>query len=57
MKQYGLRWSNFKRIGNEKIAVYENGSPLSYNTTLDLFDENKVIKCKKCSIIYDGENS
>ncbi|RBW56680.1 hypothetical protein DS884_14585 [Tenacibaculum sp. E3R01] len=42
--QYGLRWSNFKRIGNEKIAVYENGSPLSYNTTLDLFDENKVIK-------------
>ncbi|WP_299134210.1 TonB-dependent receptor [uncultured Tenacibaculum sp.] len=42
--QYGLRWSNFKRVGNEKIAVYENGSPLSYNTTLDLFDENKVIK-------------
>ncbi|WP_075343904.1 TonB-dependent receptor [Tenacibaculum agarivorans] len=41
--QYGLRWSNFKRIGKESITLYETGSPLSYNTSLDLFDENNVV--------------
>ena len=41
--QYGARWSNFQRIGKETISQYENGSPLTYNATLDLFEENDVI--------------
>jgi len=40
---YGLRWSNFQRIGKENIATYANGTPLTYNSTLDLFDENEAI--------------
>ena len=41
--QYGLRWSNFQRLGNETVLNYTNGSPLTYNPTLDLFEENEVI--------------
>ncbi|MEW7290298.1 TonB-dependent receptor [Aquimarina sp. 2304DJ70-9] len=41
--QYGVRWSNFQRIGKETVSQYENGSPLTYNPTLDLFEENEVI--------------
>ncbi len=41
--QYGVRWSNFQRIGKETVSQYANGSPLTYNPTLDLFEENEVI--------------
>lgn len=41
--QYGLRLSFFQRIGEELIPVYENGEPLTYNPTLDLFEENAVL--------------
>ena len=41
--QYGVRWSNFQRLGEETIPVYETGNPLTYNETLDLFQENPVI--------------
>jgi len=41
--QYGLRWSNFSRLGSESITQYENGSPLTYNPTLDAFEENEAI--------------
>ncbi|MBQ4914569.1 TonB-dependent receptor [Maribacter sp. MMG018] len=48
--QYGLRWSNFQRLGNETVSIYENGTPLSYNPTLDLFDENNVVS----EVAYDS---
>ncbi|MBQ4820752.1 TonB-dependent receptor [Aquimarina sp. MMG016] len=41
--QYGVRWSNFQRIGKETVSQYANGSPLTYNPTLDLFEENEVV--------------
>lgn len=41
--QYGVRWSYFQRIGKEAVLNYENGTPLTYNPTLDLFEENAVI--------------
>ncbi len=41
--QYGIRLSNFSRLGNETITQYANGSPLTYNPTLDTFEENAVI--------------
>jgi hypothetical protein len=41
--QYGLRFSNFNRIGRDVIPTYETGSPLTYNATQDYYTENKVI--------------
>ncbi|MDY8134005.1 TonB-dependent receptor [Aquimarina sp. 2201CG5-10] len=41
--QYGLRWSNFNRLGNEEIRQYETGAPLTYNPEQDIYEENEVI--------------
>ncbi len=41
--QYGIRVSNFNRIGRDNIQLYETGSPLTYNATLDVWEENAVI--------------
>ena len=41
--QYGVRLSHFQRIGEEVVPTYENGAPLTYNPTLDFFEENDVI--------------
>ena len=41
--QYGLRWSNFNRLGTEEIRLYENGTPLTYNSEQNIYEENEVI--------------
>ncbi|WP_109298774.1 TonB-dependent receptor [Aquimarina sp. AU474] len=41
--QYGLRWSNFNRLGAEEIRQYETGTPLTYNPEQDIYEENEII--------------
>ena len=41
--QYGVRVSNFNRIGRENVLQYATGNPLTYNAALDLWEENEVI--------------
>lgn len=48
--QYGVRVSNFNRLGNAVIPKYETGNPLTYNADLDLYQENNVIGEKTYNI-------
>lgn len=41
--QAGIRFSNFMRLGKETIREYETGNPLSYNSTLNTYEENSLI--------------
>ena len=41
--QLGLRFSNFLRLGNENIRLYDTGKPLIYNAQLDVYEENTLI--------------
>ena len=41
--QYGVRLSNFNRIGKDVILQYETGSPLTYNAVQDIYEENDVV--------------
>ncbi|UOY08272.1 TonB-dependent receptor [Muricauda sp. SCSIO 64092] len=41
--RYGVRWSNFQRLGREEINQYANGAPLTYNPTFDQYERNQVI--------------
>ena len=41
--QYGIRLSNFNRIGSDNILQYETGRPLTYNAALDVWEENAVV--------------
>ncbi|AXT58551.1 TonB-dependent receptor [Aquimarina sp. AD1] len=41
--QYGLRWSNFFRLGSQEINQYETGTPLTYYAEQDIYEENEVI--------------
>lgn len=41
--RYGLRWSNFLRLGEDVINQYENGAPLTYNADFDEYRENAVV--------------
>ncbi|WP_271782093.1 TonB-dependent receptor [Aquimarina algiphila] len=41
--QYGVRWSNFSRLGKGDIREYETGTPLTYNSALDIYEENEVL--------------
>lgn len=38
--QYGLRWSNFFRVGQEDIRLYETGMPLRFDATLNTYLRN-----------------
>ncbi|WP_299439884.1 TonB-dependent receptor [uncultured Aquimarina sp.] len=40
--QYGLRWSNFFRLGAQEIREYETGTPLTYNSEQNIYEENEV---------------
>ncbi|WP_106794370.1 TonB-dependent receptor [Aquimarina sp. Aq78] len=40
--QYGVRWSNFSRLGKEDIREYNTGTPLTYNPEQDIYEENEV---------------
>lgn len=36
---YGLRFSNFNRLGQEEINVYENDNPVIYDPSLQIYQE------------------
>lgn len=41
--QYGMRLSSFQRLGRQNIPLYENGSPVVYNSDLGLYEEGRVV--------------
>ena len=45
--QAGLRFSNFMRLGNESIRIYETGKPLSFDPVYGVYEENEVVSEKK----------
>lgn len=45
--QAGLRFTNFMRLGNERIRLYETGKPLSFDSIYGVYEENEVISEKK----------
>ncbi|WP_027392233.1 TonB-dependent receptor [Aquimarina latercula] len=47
--QYGLRWSNFFRLGSQEISQYDTGSPLTYNVEQDTYEENEIIETTQYS--------
>lgn len=41
---YGLRFSNFTRLGQEELNVYENDSPVVFNSELQIYQEAEPIE-------------
>tara|TARA_B100000809_G_scaffold95005_1_gene93667 strand:+ start:25120 stop:27498 length:2379 start_codon:yes stop_codon:yes gene_type:complete len=41
--QYGLRYSNFSRLGGQTLNNYENNQPVVYNERLGLYEEGTII--------------
>ncbi|NAS13565.1 TonB-dependent receptor [Poritiphilus flavus] len=41
--QYGLRYSTFNRLGGQPIKLYENGQPVVYNPTLEIYERGTEI--------------
>jgi hypothetical protein len=39
--QYGLRYSHYLRLGGQAITSYENGQPVVYNPTLDIYERGE----------------
>lgn len=48
---YGLRLSNFNRLGQDELNVYEDDNPIDFNTTLQIYQ-----KAKPISTIRSGRN-
>ena len=40
--QYGLRYSNFKRLGGQNITNYNNNQPVVYNNELGIYEEGEA---------------
>ena len=41
--QYGLRFSHFRRLGQNSLNVYEDNNPVNFNTTLQIYQEAEPI--------------
>jgi hypothetical protein len=41
--QYGIRFSNFTRLGQDELNVYENGQPVLYNEELKKYESAEAI--------------
>lgn len=41
--EYGLRISNFARLGQKEINIYENNNPVSFDPTLLIYQKNNPI--------------
>ncbi len=41
--QYGLRFSNFSRLGGQSMVDYENNQPVVYNETLGIYQSGTAI--------------
>lgn len=40
---YGVRYSNFNRIGNQAISNYQNNAPIVYNSKLGIYESAEAI--------------
>ncbi len=43
---YGLRYSNFKRLGQESINIYQNNNPVNYNEQTETYEKAVPIATK-----------
>jgi hypothetical protein len=43
---YGLRYSQFYRLGSSTVNIYENNSPLNFNTDLQIYEKATPIGTK-----------
>ena len=41
--QYGMRYSNFTRLGGQSLVVYQNNQPVVYNETLGIYQAGTAI--------------
>ena len=41
--QYGLRWSNFIRLGQDELNVYEDNNPIVFNNSFQIYQKAKPI--------------
>ncbi len=41
--QYGLRYSYFNRLGGQPLANYVNSQPVTYNSTLGIYERGEVV--------------
>ncbi len=41
---YGLRYSNFVRLGQDELNVYQNNNPVFFDPTLQIYQEGKPIE-------------
>ncbi len=42
--EYGLRLSNFFRLGQDKINIYENDNPVEYDANRDIYREADILE-------------
>ncbi|MEM8939090.1 MAG: TonB-dependent receptor [Bacteroidota bacterium] len=40
---YGLRFSHFRRLGEQRISIYQNDQPLVYNDLLGIYEDGEVV--------------
>ncbi len=46
---YGLRYSNFIRLGQSEISIYENDNPINFNPELNLYEEATPVSITSAS--------
>ena len=47
--EYGLRLSNFFRLGQDEINVYENDNPVEYDAEKDIYREADILETRPAS--------
>jgi len=47
--EYGLRLSNFFRLGQDEVNVYENNNPVAYDPERDIYSEAEIIETNSVS--------
>jgi len=47
--EYGLRLSNFFRLGQDEVNVYENNNPVAYDPERDIYSEAEIIETSNVS--------
>lgn len=47
--EYGLRLSNFFRLGQDEVNVYENNNPVAYDPERDIYSEAEILETNDVS--------
>jgi len=42
--EYGLRYSNFQRLGKQNITVYQDNKPVVFNSAIGIYEEGEVVE-------------